>query len=115
MPEPQKRASLSEVATGVGRRLGEPETQATGALDEVSDEEIRAELKARGLELRKTRSQKGVVAAVNEATGKIRLTVDVPKDLRLAVKSASFAVNKTESVIAEEAFTLWMEHNNLRV
>lgn len=117
MPDPKTTGStLLERAneTGGRRRLGEPEPPDERAIDLMSDDELKQRLRERGLEVRKARRPKGVVAREDNVRGKLRIGVHLPRELRLAIKRASGETNKPESTIAAEAFTMWMEANNLR-
>ena len=109
-----KATSLLEHANdGSGRRLGQTELDKPSSMDDMSDEELKEHLRERGLEVRKARRPKGVVARQDNVRGKLRISVHLPNELRMAVKAASLATNKSESTIGEEAFRMWMNHNNL--
>ena len=115
MPDAKSNAlSLIEnVENGARRRLGEKVPEKPDNLDDMSDEQLKEHLRDRGLEVRKTRRPKGAVARQDNVRGKLRLSVHLPIELRMAVKTASIATNKSESTIGEEAFRMWMESNNL--
>ena len=117
MPDENKgrdAVMLEESAQGTGRKLGQSQTTPKATLDDLSDDEIKEQLKARGLEVRKQRRPKSTIARPDNVDGKRRITVHLSEELRLALQAASTAVNRTESNIAEEALTEWMDRNKIR-
>ena len=118
MPDDKKgriNPALAETETTSARRLGEPKRATAEDLDHLSDDELKEKLRLRGLEVRKQRRPKSPVARPDNVAGKRRITVHLSEELRQAVKSASHAVNRSESAIAEEALAQWMDRNHLRV
>ena len=117
MPDENKgrdAVMLEESAQGTGRKLGQSQTTPKATLDDLSDDEIKEQLKARGLEVRKQRRPKSKIARPDNVDGKRRITVHLSEEVRRALQAASTAVNRTESNIAEEALTEWMDRNNIR-
>ncbi len=106
---------LEESAQGTGRKLGEAAAPKAGTLEGLSDDEIREQLRARGLEVRRQRRPKSKIARPDNLAGKRRITVHLSEERRLALQSASSAVNRTESHITEEALADWMDKNDIRV
>ena len=105
---------IQRAATARGRRLGQPKpNDAPTEIDNMTDDELKARLQARGLELRKARRTKGVIARPNNVTGKTRLTVHMPTQLVKDVKTAALETNKNESTIVSEACRMWKSANNL--
>ena len=117
MPDAKSKssaASLLEHANDeAGQRLEQKGMDKPISMDDMSDEQLKEHLRERGLEVRKARRPKGVVAREDNVRGKLRISVHLPSELRMAVKAASLATNKSESTIGDEAFRLWMNHNNL--
>lgn len=105
---------IRQAASARGRKLGEPKPiEAPSQLDQMTDDEIKRHLQARGLELRKARRTKGVMAQPDNVTGKTRLTIHMPTQLVKDVKAAALETNKNESTIVSEACPMWKSANNL--
>lgn len=94
---------LEESAQGTGRRLGDSPPPPKAALDDLTDDEIREQLMARGLEVRRKRRPKSRIARPDDVAGKRRITVHLNQEMRVALQSASAAVNRIESNVTDEA------------
>lgn len=115
MPENKTKASdlLDNAPQSSGRRLGQPEkTPATATLDEMSEEQLRQLMRERGFELHKEREPRQSMAKPDRVSNKLRISLHLPKELRVAMKAASLETKKSESTIGTEAITMWMESNN---
>ena len=105
---------LRDVRKASGRKLGEePKGETDGQLNDMDEDELREQLKQRGLEVRKVRRQKGVFARRDNVAGKLKITVHLPEQLRRDLKQSSLLTDKNESTIVEQALKLWMEHEGL--
>ena len=117
MPEENARGleTLTTPSDFAVRDLGQSKPPPTpAALEDVDEEQLRAFLQTRGLEIRQIPKEYGVISGVQDVKQKKRLTIHLTPSLRQDLQLASAETGKKLSQIGEEALQEWMTRRGLR-
>lgn len=104
-----------EVEVADVRQVGEARAPEDDALGQVSDEELQAEARSRGMVVQGRRRSRRVIDRNEDVKGKSRITVHLPTELRIAMETARSQVNASYSLMMEEAMIDWFAKRRLRL
>lgn len=88
--------------------------EAGDTLNELDDETLREAMRERGFELHRKRSRKGGIPKPDSVPGKLRLTVYLPRQMRIALAYAVIEADMNLTDIAEEAIADWLAKRKFR-
>ena len=95
--------------------LGDVEHPESNPLENMTEEEIREHLKARGLGLTKARRKRSAMDTSDSNGATMRINATIAADVRIATRNAGTEFRLKDADIVEQALRMWLNANNIRV